>query len=419
MAQNIGANGQMGIAFEVLAPPVLAGSATAGGGLTAGVYKYYITALNANGETGVSNEITITTSAGNLTGALTWATVTGATGYKVYRTAAGGATGTELLIATLGVVLLYNDVAVGSPAGAFPTLNTATAGGTYVAPTKFCPFNSENLKFVQGTIWRRPIRKSADIIGAVAGDVHIEGDIELEALEDVVPYFLFASRTAVVKTGSTNYTYTFTPTPAAIPQRTLSITIERNTGVVFGYVGCVVSTFKFSITDGILMFTVSIIGRDEASQSTPTPTFTQTVPFGAGQYDMQIPTATSVFDLDQFEWSCNDNATPQYRLKNTGRGAQFISYGERALTLTCERDFDTRADYDAFKALTSQTITMAASKGANNSITLLTPVSVKDTYEMAMSGEGDLVRASIQYQLVIDGTGKSFQIDVKTQENIF
>jgi hypothetical protein len=419
MAQNIGANGQMGIAFEVLPPPVLAGSATAGGALTAGVYKYYVTALNATGETSVSNEITVTTAAGNLTAALTWGTVAGATGYKVYRTSAGGATGTELLIATLGVVLLYNDVAVGAPAGAFPTLNTASNSGTYVAPAKFFPFNSENLKFQQSTIWRRPIRKSADIIGAVPGDVHIEGDIEIEALEDVVPYFLFASRTAVVKTGTSNYTYTFTPTPAALPQRTLSITVERNTGVVFGYVGCVVGQFKFSITDGILMFTVSVVGRDEASQSTPTPTFTTTTPFGAGQYDMQIPTASSVFDLDQFEWSCNDNATPQYRLKSSGRGAQFISYGERALTLTCERDFDTRADYDAFKALTSQSVTMAAVKSVNNSITLLTPASIKDTYELALSGEGDLVRASIQYQLVIDGSGKSFQIDVKTQENIF
>jgi tail tube protein len=420
MAQNIGAGGQCGIAFEVLPPPTnFVGVATAGGALTAGTYKYYITTLNANGESNVSLEVTVTTSAGNLTAHLTWTAVVGATGYKVYRTAAGGATGTELLLTTLGLVTSFDDVAVGAPAGAFPTFNTASVSGTYTAPNKYFPFLNESLKFQQATKWRRPIRKSADIIGAVPGDVHIEGDIEMEALEDVIPYFLYASRTIIVKSGtSPNFTYTVTPTAAALPTRTLSITIERNTGVVFGYVGCIVSSFKFGIDEGTLTFSVSIVGRDEASQATPTPTFTTTVPFGAGQYSVEIPTATPVFDVDTFEWTCDDNGTPQYRMKSTGRGAQFVNFGERQITVTCERDFDTRADYDAFKALTSQSITFAASKGANNSVTLLTPVSIKDTYEVGLSGEGDLVRASIQYQNPIDGTGKSFQITIKTQEDL-
>ena len=418
MPPGIGASGQVGLAAEVLAPPV-ATSATpvAGGALTAGTYKYYITAINTFGETTISNELTGTTSAGNLTLTLVWAAVAGATGYKIYRTAAGGATGTELLLTTVGAVTTYNDVAVGAPAGAFPTVNTASNSNTYAAPVKFFPINSESLQYVQATNWRRPIRKTADIVGAVAGDVHIEGDIEMEALEDVVVWFLYSSRTAIVKSGTGNFTYVVTPTPAAVPQRTLSITVERN-GAVFGYVGCVVGNFKFSVTDGMLMLTVGIVGSDEASQTLPVPSFTTSVPFGAGQYSMEIPTATQVFDIDTFEWTCEDNAEPQYRMKNTGRGAQFVKFGERNLTLTCERDFITRADYDAFKALTAQTITLVASKGANNSITLLTPVSVKDTYELGLSGEGDLIRGSITYQLPIDGAGNSYTITIKTQENV-
>jgi hypothetical protein len=408
----------MGIAAEVLLPPV-ATSATpvAGGALTAGTYKYYITAINSFGETIVSNELTGTTSAGNLTITLLWAAVTGATGYKIYRTASGGATGTELLLTTVGLVTTYNDAAVGAPTGSFPLVNTASNGGVYVAPNKFFPIVSESLKFQQTTTWRRPIRKSADIIGAVAGDVHIEGDIEMEALEDVVIHFLYASRTAIVKSGTSNYTYTVTPTAAALPQRTLSITVERN-GAIFGFVGCVVGSFKFTVTDGMLMFTASIVGRDEASQALPVPSFTTTVPFGAGQYSIEIPTATAVFDVDTFEWTCEDNATPQFRLKNTGRGAQFINFGERTMGLTCERDFIDRTDFDAFKALTSQTITITASKGVNNIITLLTAVSVKDTYELGLSGQGDLIRGSIAYQIPIDGSGNSFNITVKTQENV-
>ena len=41
--------------------------------------------------------------------------------------------------------------------------------GTYVAPAFYWPFLSESVKFQQDTVWRRPIRQSADIIGAVAG----------------------------------------------------------------------------------------------------------------------------------------------------------------------------------------------------------------------------------------------------------
>jgi hypothetical protein len=68
--------------------------------------------------------------------------------------------------------------------------------------------------------------------------------------------------------------------------------------------------------------------------------------------------------------------------------------------------------------LTSQTITITASKGANNSISLLNAVAFKDTYELGLSGQGDLIRATINYQLAIDGSGNSYQITLKTQESI-
>jgi hypothetical protein len=418
MTIGIGAAGIAGIAVEQTSPPVLAGAATAGGALTAGVYKYYVTALTSTGETTVSNEITVTTAAGNLTAGLTWGTVTGATGYKVYRTAAGGGTGTELLIATLGVVLLYNDAAVGVPAGAFPTTNTAVTPGTYTAPTKFFPFNSESITVTEQTVWRRPIRQSADIIGAVPGNFNPEGELNLESLEDVVLWFLWASRTAIVKTGSSpNFTYTITPTPAAVANKTLSLTIVRN-GIVFGYTGICLSSFKFGIDNGLLTFGTNVIGRDETVQSLPTPTYPTTVPFGAGTYTVEIPTGSTVLDTDTFEFSVEDNAEAQFRLKSTGRGAQFIKYGERASTLTVERDFESRTDYDLFKSITSQSVSLTASKGVNNSIAILAPVAIKDTYAVGLSGEGDLVRASVAYQNIIDGTGKSWQIVIKTQEDI-
>jgi hypothetical protein len=290
--------------------------------------------------------------------------------------------------------------------------------GTFVAAAKFTPINSESLTQNEATVFRRPIRRSVGIVGAVAGNEHVSGDIEMEALEDVVTYFLYAARTSVVKSGATNFTYTFTPSATAIPARTLSITIERVTGQVFAYVGCVVGSFRFTINEGMLMFNVSIVGRSEASQSAPTPTFTTTTPFGAGMYSIEFPTATAVTDTDTFEFAVEDNAEPQFRLKSTGRGADFIKYGERNATLTAERDFLTRADYDAFKSITAQSVTLSATKGVNNSITILLPVAIKDTYEVGLSSQGDLVRARISYQTIIDGSGNEYTITVKTQQDI-
>jgi hypothetical protein len=413
---GIGGGGFMGLAIEMLTPPVLAGAPTAGGSLTAGVYKYYVTATNATGESTVSNEVTVTTAAGNLTAHLTWPAVVGATGYKVYRTADGGATGTELLRATLGNVLLYDDIAVGSLSGAFPTINTALSYGTYTAPTKYFPFNTESLKFDQATIWRRPIRQSVDVLGGVAGNVHINGDIEMEALEDVLIYFLLASRVSATKTGTTDKVYTFDPTPNATPALSLSLTVVRN-GIVFGYTGCVVSQFSFTPSDGLLMFNVSIIGSDEAVQSLPSPSYPTTVPTGAGQYEINIA-GTQVFDTDTFEFTVNDNAEPQFRLKDTGRGAQFVKFGERECTISMERDFFNRTDYDAFKALTSQLIFLRAEKSATNYVQMNAPVAVKNTYEVGLSGQGDLVRASIEYMNVIDGSGNSYTVEVGTQQDI-
>lgn len=413
---GIGGGGFMGLAIEMLTPPVLSGVVQAGGALTAGAYKYYVTATNAVGESTVSNEVTVTTAAADLTAHLTWPAVSGATGYKVYRTAAGGATGTELLRATLGDVLVYDDVDVGVPSGAFPTVNTALAYGTYTAPTKFFPFNNESLKFDQATVWRRPIRQSVDVLSGVPGNVHINGDIEMEAMEDVLIYFLLASRLSANKTGTTDKVYTFDPTPNAVPTLSLSLTVVRN-NEVFGYTGCVVSQFTFTPSDGLLMFNVSIIGSDETEQATPSPSYTTTDPFGAGQYQVSIA-GTQVFDTDTFEFMVNDNAEPQFRLKDTGRGAQYVKFGERETTITMERDFFNRDEYDEFKTLTEELIFIRAERSATNYVQVNAPVAVKNTYEVGLSGQGDLVRASIEYMNVVDGSGNSYTIEVGTQQDI-
>jgi hypothetical protein len=236
----------------------------------------------------------------------------------------------------------------------------------------------------------------------------------MEGLHDCVPYFLHCARATVVKSGAGPYVYTYTPSATAIPPKTMSITIVRN-GIVFGYSGCVVGQFSFSIDNGKFMFKPSIVGRDETTQSAPTATWPTTAPFGAGSYNLQIPTSSQVFDTDSFEFTVDDKGEPAYRLKNTGTGAQFIKYGERDVDLKVERDFDTRTEYDLFKAETAQSITMVV--GATPGFTITMPASIIDTYEVNLDGQGDLVRGKVQYKGTL-GAGNAYGLVVNTTENI-
>jgi hypothetical protein len=310
-------------------------------------------------------------------------------------------------------------VTVGIGAGGALGVALEAVQGTYLAPTKFVPIDSEGLQYQQDTVWRRPIRYTAEILGAVAGNSHVEGDITLDCTEDVLIYFLRASRSTCVKTGTTpNFTYTFTPNALAVPAKTMSVSVDRN-GMVHGYTGCIVSSFTISIDSGALKLNASIVGNTEAAQSALTGVTWPTVaPFGMGLYSIEIPTTTAVFDTDTFSFQVEDNATPQYRLKNSGTGAQFVSFGERATTMSVERDFQDRVEYDAFKVLTSKSITLKAIRDINHSIQIDMPAAIVNTYSVGLSGQGDLLRAAVAYNGVVDGTGKSYLITVKTSEDI-
>lgn len=111
---------------QYLAVPVVTVTAAAGGTLTASTtYLYVVTAIDEYGETVASNEVTGTTTATDLTLMLDWADITGATGYRVYRTAAAGASGSETLLATTTTSTYTDDGSVAPGAGVPPTENTA------------------------------------------------------------------------------------------------------------------------------------------------------------------------------------------------------------------------------------------------------------------------------------------------------
>lgn len=316
----------------------------------------------------------------------------------------------------------------GVGASGFLGVAAETVSGTYVAPTDYALIRNESLAYDETRIQRRPLRGVADLTGLLGGNVQISGDLQIEVLEDTLVQLLRAARGVITKGGAGPFTYTFKPSQAAAPTKTLSITVVRN-GVVFGYVGCVVSSMSFTTDGGLMVGNFSILGRDEASQSLPTPSYPTLDPFSPGMYAIEVPTTTQVFDTDQFTFAVNDNAESQYRLKGAEnatpgsagtRGAQFVKFGERTAELTLERDFLNRTDYDAFKALTSQSITVRAKRTATQYIEFLMEKATPQSYEITgLTGQAELIRAGVNYQGVYNpGTTQSYQIKVASATSI-
>lgn len=295
--------------------------------------------------------------------------------------------------------------------------------GTWVTPTVFPLLLNANMQFMQKQIQRRPLRGIADLSGMLPGDTYVAGPIKFEVTSDVLPFILRFARGTIVKTdtaGIAPYTYVYTPSAIAVPTKTASITIVRN-GVVFGYTGNVVSSMAFAIEDGILTCEMQFVGMNEAVQSLPTATYTTAIPPSTGLFDLEFAGVDNN-EADTFTLTINDNAEPQFRLQGGNlRGAVFVKYGERTTELSINRDFQTRTDFDAFKAMTAQAVDLKCVRtAASDEINFNVPTAIKSAYEIqGLAGQADLIRANISYVGVYDTvTSRPFQITCKSSTSV-
>jgi hypothetical protein len=313
-------------------------------------------------------------------------------------------------------------MAVGIGAAGILGVARETTNGTYRSPDKYVPFLSEDIKVVQSNIYRRPIRGIADPVGAVAGFTHVEGSITMEFTDDTFVYFMYSIRGDITKAGAVSpYTYTLTPNAEGYKtgsKKTMSLTLVRN-GVTFGYVGCCVTGFEFTVQDGILVVTLNMMGLQEATQSTPTASWPTIVPIGPGEHVVKIPSSTPVTDIDNFTFSVDDGGEPTFRLVSGQRYPSYIMYGEREVSASLERDFESRTEYDGFKAATASSLQILCTADAGGYIQIDMYSTIKDSYEVGLSGQGDMVRASIEYKGVYNvSASASYEIVVSTTANL-
>lgn len=106
-------------------------TATTGGSLVAGTYYYKVTALNAVGETIASNEISQATTGTTSTVTINWATVTGATSYRVYRGTSAGAENVYYAVSG-GATATFTDTGAANTAGSPPASNGTGSVGAEI-----------------------------------------------------------------------------------------------------------------------------------------------------------------------------------------------------------------------------------------------------------------------------------------------
>lgn len=115
--------------------PVLTLGTTSGSGGTfaAGAYFWAVTAINRSGETIASNQVTATLALNGAQG-LTWTSVSGATGYRVYR--GPGASGqVNTYVTQLGAVTSYTDTGTSLYVSCPPRVNTTGNIGLHMDNT--------------------------------------------------------------------------------------------------------------------------------------------------------------------------------------------------------------------------------------------------------------------------------------------
>lgn len=312
-----------------------------------------------------------------------------------------------------------------------------TVMGTYVAPTVFVPILNESLMYREERYYSEQIRQQTMVSDVKQGYYHVEGDIELEVDPSNIVHWLYASRHAIAKSGAGPFEYTYTPSSAgsastaagATAPKTLSITVVRN-NVVFGYTGCVVGGWEFTITDAVLRCTMNVLGLAEAVQSAPSPTWPAAILYGADAHRVYVaasapaPTfGAASTDFNGFTFRMNYNPEAQNRIQ-AARSASYIAYGITEAEIESELDFIDRTEYDNFVNNTQRAIKLESLNGgatfaaATDGVVLQGNRVAYDAYDIALEGMGDLIMAGFTGRMVGIAGGSAYEVKVKSAVNI-
>lgn len=313
--------------------------------------------------------------------------------------------------------------------------------GTYVDPTTaaaygvWVPILSETLVYTETKYYSKQIREQTIDSTVKQSYYHAAGDIVMEVDPRFLPFFLYASRHSVDKSGTGPYVYAATPatygsTYPGGSAKGLSITVDRN-GNGFGYPGCVVNQWAFTIQDGVLRVTMSMLGLGEQlPDAMGTTAWVDPILYGADAHAVFTDAAgvapafaSPATNFNGFTATFNYNATPQNRIVRS-RMATYISYGETEATVETELDFLDRTDYDKYVGAETGACRLESLNGdttfaaADDAVRITLYNSAFDAYEVDTPDIGTLVMARATYHGLQQTGGVPFMIECKSPTNI-
>lgn len=324
-----------------------------------------------------------------------------------------------------GAVFLVHEVTAGT------FLDATTAGGVWV------PILSESFRYTEARYFSPQLRQQVIVSDVKQGYYHIEGDITMEVDTNFLPYFLHCSRHTITKTGAGPYVYKYVPNktasivPGAGTTKTASITVLRN-DQAFGYAGCVVTGYSFTIEEGVLRVTFNMIGLSDQADpvASGTPTWVAADLLGADAHAIFVGTAATVptfgaasTDFNGFTFEANHNGAAQNRIRKD-RSASYVSLGETEASYTTQLDFLDKTEYNNFKATTQRGLKLESTQGATTYATCTDGVkiqanrSVYNTYEVDLPGMGDIIMANVTGRVIGIAGGDAYELHVKSAANI-
>jgi len=278
------------------------------------------------------------------------------------------------------------------------------------------PIISEELNYTEEKYYSPQIRQQTIVSDVQQSYYHVEGNIVMEVDVNYMPYFLYSSRHLITKTGATApFTYTFGPGSqgsatggTGLNARTMSICVERN-GVGFGYAGCVVNSWEFTVENGVLRATMGILGTSETDMSgLGTPTWLTPSLFGAAAHSIYTdasgvaPTfaGAATTNFNGFTFRSEFNGSAQNRIQPQ-RSASYIAYGETNSTYETELDFIDKVDYNNMKNNVTKAIKFESLKGGatwalcTEGFRIIIRRTSFDSYVVGLAGMGDLIMGRV------------------------
>lgn len=310
-----------------------------------------------------------------------------------------------------------------------------TVIGTWQAPTVWVPILSESFRYVEGRYFSPQLRQQVMVSDVKQGYYHIEGEIRMEVDSNFLPYFFYTSRHTVTKTGAgAPWTYKAVPNhmaSVAAPARTLSITAIRN-DLFFGYAGCVVGQYEFSIEDGVLILAMNMLGLSDSTPAGPfTPTWTNPDLFGADAHAIFVasdfgpaPTfGAASNDFNGMTMTINHNADAQNRIRKQ-RSASYIAFHETEIAFNTELDFVDKTEYNNFVGTLQRGIKLESTQGATTFATSTDGVKIQlnrfayETYDVDLPALGDIVMAGATGRGLSVSAGDAYELHCKSAVSI-